>query len=69
MIRLLEDISFYKIIFFHNYTILILNSLTSCSLDEMGQRVDDLEKNISELMQQVDAKEDTTVSNTSTGQK
>ena len=30
-------------------------------LDEMGQRVDDLEKNISDLMQQVDSKEDTSL--------
>lgn len=27
-------------------------------LDEMGKRVDDLEKNISDLMQQVDTKEE-----------
>lgn len=27
-------------------------------LDEMGKRVDDLEKNISDLMQQVDAKDE-----------
>ena len=27
-------------------------------LDEMGQRVDDLEKNISDLMQQVEAREE-----------
>ena len=27
-------------------------------LDEMGKRVDDLEKNIGELMQQVDTKDD-----------
>ena len=29
-----------------------------CSLDEMGKRVDDLEKNIRDLMEQVDTKED-----------
>ena len=27
-------------------------------LDEMGKRVDDLEKNIGDLMQQVDSKDD-----------
>lgn len=31
-------------------------------LDEMGQRVDDLEKNISDLMQQVETREETSVS-------
>ncbi len=36
-------------------TIFILNSL---SLDDMGKRVDDLEKNISELMQQVETREE-----------
>ena len=28
-------------------------------LDEMGKRVDDIEKNIGDLMQQVEAKDDT----------
>lgn len=31
-----------------------------CSLDEMGKRVDDLEKNIRDLMEQVDTQEDCT---------
>lgn len=30
-------------------------------LDEMGKRVDDLEKNIGDLMQQVDSKDDSGV--------
>ena len=39
------------------------------SLDEMGKRVDDLEKNIRDLMEQVDTKEDPASTDTAAGRK
>ena len=36
----------------------IVSFLDSCALDEMGKRVDELEKNISDLMHQVESRED-----------
>ena len=47
-----------------------LPSLTGeSSLDEMGKRVDDLEKNIRDLMEQVDTKEDPAATDTAAGRK
>ena len=37
-----------------------VSCLDCCVLDDMGKRVDDLEKNIRELMEQVDTKEEAT---------
>lgn len=37
----------------------LLSPLTTNPLDEMGQRVDELEKNITDLMQQVESREET----------
>ena len=39
-------------------TMCMIGFLTVFSLDEMGQRVDELEKNIGDLMQQVETREE-----------
>ena len=38
--------------------VLVVIFLDWCPLDEMGKRVEDLEKNINELMQQVESREE-----------
>ena len=38
--------------------VLVVVFLDWCLLDEMGKRVEDLEKNINELMQQVESREE-----------
>ena len=44
-------------------------SLTMNALDEMGKRVDDLERNIRDLMEQVDTKEDIPTTSDPTNRK